>query len=116
MKRLAKISLTLGLGASLVLITGNSFTFAQTAADLEGVGTYPANERDSFSGGTDLNPFDLIHNARLGNRPSLEEFNQQSQENLDDAAAEFKRQQQELLLNPQSQSNSNSTTSTTEQE
>ena len=116
MKRLAKISLTLGLGASLVLITGNSFTFAQTAADLEGVGTYPANERDSFSGGTDLNPFDLIHNARLGNGRSLEEFNQESQQNLDDAAAEFKRQQQELLLNPQSQSNSNSTTSTTEQE
>ena len=110
MKRLARISFSLGLGASLVLIGVHRSAFAQTAGDLDGIGSFPSNERDSFSGGSDLNPFDLIHNARLGNSRSIEEFNEDSQQNLDDAAADFKRQQQELLLNQNSQSNLNSRT------
>ncbi len=109
MKRLAQITYSLSLGATLALVFSGGDIFAQTAADLNGVGTYPANERDSFSSSSGLNPFDLIHNARLGNRLSVEEFNQNTQESLDDAAADFKLQQQQRLLNQQSQPNLNST-------
>ncbi|MBC6418618.1 MAG: hypothetical protein GDA44_07400 [Prochloron sp. SP5CPC1] len=113
MKKLAQITYSLSLGATLVLVFSGGDTFAQTAADLNGVGTYPANERDSFSSSSGFNPFDLIHNARFGNRISVEEFNQNTQESLDNAAADFKLQQQRRLLNQQSQSNPNSTLSVT---
>ena len=62
--------------------------------------TYQENEYDamgSSSFGNSFNPLDLIHRSTLSNGPSSEEFTQDSQQNLNNAADEFKRQQQERI-------------------
>ena len=56
---------------------------------------------DPFSGrssGTGI--FDLIHRSQLGGGRSMEEFNSEQRQNLNDAAAEF-RNKQRLLLEKQ---------------
>ncbi len=53
---------------------------------------------DPFSGrssGTGI--FDLIHRSRLGNGRSIEEFNTEQRQNLNDAAAEFRNKQRQML-------------------
>jgi len=44
-----------------------------------------------------FNPFELIHRANLGGGRSMSDFRQQQQQNFNDAAAEFRARQQELL-------------------
>jgi hypothetical protein len=41
--------------------------------------------------------FDLIHRSRLGNGRSIEEFNTEQRQNLNDAAAEFRNKQRQML-------------------
>lgn len=57
--------------------------------------TDPFSGRSSGSG-----IFDLIHRSRLGNGRSMEEFNTQQRQNLNDAAAEFRNKQRLLLEKP----------------
>ncbi|MEG3922756.1 MULTISPECIES: hypothetical protein [unclassified Microcoleus] len=57
--------------------------------------TDPFSGRSSGSG-----IFDLIHRSKLGGGRSMEEFNSEQQQNLNDAAAEF-RNKQRLLLEKQ---------------
>ncbi|MEG4395404.1 hypothetical protein [Microcoleus sp. BROC3] len=57
--------------------------------------TDPFSGRSSGSG-----IFDLIHRSRLGNGRSMEEFNTEQRQNLNDAAAEY-RNKQRLLLEKQ---------------
>jgi|SRR6478672_13548477 len=55
---------------------------------------------DPFSGRNDgggLGVFDLIHRAQLGNLRSLEDYSTEQRQNLNDATADFKRQQMERL-------------------
>ena len=59
--------------------------------------TDPFSGRSSGSG-----IFDLIHRSRLGGGRSMEEFNTEQRQNLNDAAAEF-RNKQRLLLQQQDQ-------------
>ena len=47
-----------------------------------------------------LNPFDLIHNSNFNGR-SLQDFNEGSRKNLNDAAAEFFRKRQQLMQQQQ---------------
>ncbi|WP_448574095.1 hypothetical protein [Trichothermofontia sp.] len=55
----------------------------------------------SFSrSGNGLSVFDMIHRARLGNL-DMDTFNQEQRQNLDDAAAQFRKQQRERLGTPQ---------------
>lgn len=44
--------------------------------------------------------FDLIHRAQLGNSRSAEEFNADKNQNLNDAAAEFRKKQQQRIQTP----------------
>ncbi len=44
-----------------------------------------------------FSPFELIHRANLGGGRSMSDFRQQQQQNFNDAAAEFRARQQELL-------------------
>lgn len=44
--------------------------------------------------------FDLIHRAQLGNSRSNEEFNADKNEDLNDAAAEFRKKQQQRIQAP----------------
>jgi hypothetical protein len=59
--------------------------------------TDPFSGRSSGSG-----IFDLIHRSRLGGGRSMEEFNTEQRQNLNDAAAEF-RNKQRLILQQQDQ-------------
>lgn len=59
--------------------------------------TDPFSGRSSGSG-----IFDLIHRSRLGGGRSMEEFNTEQRQNLNDAAAEF-RNKQRLMLQKQDQ-------------
>ena len=54
--------------------------------------TDPFSGRSSGSG-----IFDLIHRSRLGNGRSIEEFNTEQRQNLNDAAAEFRNKQRQIL-------------------
>jgi len=54
--------------------------------------TDPFSGRSSGSG-----IFDLIHRSRLGGGRSMEEFNSEQRQNLNEAAAEFRNKQRQLL-------------------
>lgn len=99
----SKLSLIFGLGVSFTLILGQlTPTVAQTGTSAnEG---YQSNERNSlYGGGTlgDINPMDLIHNLKFNNGRSSAEFNQDSQVQINNSASEFKRLQQQRILDSQ---------------
>lgn len=61
--------------------------------------------RDPFSGKTDggnasFSVMDMIHQSKLGPSRTLDEFREEQEESLDDAAAQFRRQQRERLQVP----------------
>ncbi|MGB7440234.1 MAG: hypothetical protein WA919_04140 [Coleofasciculaceae cyanobacterium] len=101
--------LTAGLGISLVVTTQNAS--AQTARDVQPLEDFKAgqNERDSFSGSTGINPYQLIHNYRLG-VGDVNEFMRGQETKLDDAAEQFRRLQLERLRGQQQVSPDNSST------
>ncbi|MBR8829434.1 MAG: hypothetical protein DSM107014_16315 [Gomphosphaeria aponina SAG 52.96 = DSM 107014] len=104
-------TLTLSLGTVLTILASlGQFTLAQSVNQQD---NYQSNEVDSFSGSSlgngSLNPLDLIHRANLSNGRSVDEFTQDSSANINDAATEFKRKQQEQLQNQQQQPASLST-------
>jgi hypothetical protein len=61
---------------------------------------YQSNEQDSLYGEglTGINPLDLIHRAKLNNGRNAAEFDRDSQNNLNNSASEFKRLQQQRIL------------------
>ncbi len=62
---------------------------------------YQQNEYSSMTGPGGLNPLDLIHRVNMGTSRTSEQFQRDNQQNLDNAATDFKRQQQELWQNQQ---------------
>lgn len=64
---------------------------------------FQPQQGDPFSSRND-NPtgslFDLIHRAQLGSSMSAEEFNTEKNQNLNDAAAEFRKKQQQRIQSP----------------
>ena len=81
-------------------------TFAQ-ASNLNNNNAQPLQDfqtqdnSDPFSGrSSGSGIFDLIHRSRLGGGRSMEEFNTEQRQNLNDAAAEFRNKQRQLLEKP----------------
>ena len=105
MKNYSRLTITLvGIACSLSLINP---ALAQYK-DQEG-GAYQSNEEDPMSGTLGgIDPVDLIHNANLSTGRSAEEFNEDSQLQIQNSAEEFRRLQQERMLQQ------NSTTESTE--
>lgn len=101
-------SVTLGLSMALGVIFTlgggfNSSTLAQVGTDDQG---YQSNEKDSLFGNSTggLNPLDLIHRSQqLGGR-SAAEFEEESRGQINNSASDFKRLQQQRLLDQQQQS------------
>lgn len=93
------LGLSLSIGIALTLIAGfNSSTLAQV--DDQG---YQSNEKDSLYGDAPggLNPLDLIHRSQqLGGR-SAAEFEEESRGQINNSASDFKRLQQQRLLEQQ---------------
>ena len=101
--RLNQLSISFGLGLTLTLVAGlNSATFAQSNSGNEG---YQSNEKSTFFGETpgDLDPIDLMHRAQQSNRRSALEFDEESQGQLNNSASDFKRLQQQRILEQQQQ-------------
>ena len=91
---LSKASITLGLSIACTL----SLITPTLAQDNDQNGNYQSNEKDSMSGTLGgIDPIDLIHNANLSNGRSSEEFNKDSQTQIQNSAEEFRRLQQERM-------------------
>jgi hypothetical protein len=99
-----RIVASFSLGTALsFLCVGESATLAQVANPNESQ-PFQSNEVDSLGGstfGNSLNPFDLIHRNNMGPGRSANEFSSDMHKSLDDAAAEFRRLQQERWQNQQ---------------
>ncbi len=97
--KLAQLGIALSLGVTLTFISGlTSSTLAQ--AQQSDNGSYQSNEKDATYGDgvSGLNPLDLMHRAQQLNGRSPEEFNEESQVQLNNSASEFKRLQQQQIL------------------
>lgn len=97
--KLSKLNLGLGLGIILTLAAGmSSPAIAQSNGD-----GYQSNEKDATYGDAPagLNPLDLIHRAQQLNGRDAAEFNAESQTQLNNSASDFKRQQQQKILEQQ---------------
>ncbi|ELR98619.1 hypothetical protein [Gloeocapsa sp. PCC 73106] len=62
-------------------------------------GNYQQSEYSTFTGSSGFNPLDLIHRANQGTPRDVQQFQSDSDQNINDAAADFKRQQQEQFQN-----------------
>jgi hypothetical protein len=87
--------LTLSTALGLLCMSG-ARTFAQSVNQKQ-PDPFQSNEQNPVYG-EGINPLDLIHNANLLNRRSSNEFIEDSNQNLDSAARDFKEQQKEKIL------------------
>lgn len=94
--QLSQIAIALGLGLTVALGVTTSVG-AQANDPDEG---FQSGDRDALYGDgiTGVNPIDLIHKANLSGGLSAEEFREQSQGQIQDSAAEYRRLQQERIL------------------
>ena len=94
--QLSQIAIALGLGLTVALGVTAPASAQSNNLD-EG---FQSGDRDALYGDgiTGINPLDLIHRANLSGGLSAEEFNEQSQGQITDSAAEYKRLQQEKIL------------------
>lgn len=103
-----KIRDVLSIAASLGLILVSAPANYAQSVNLKEPEPFQSNEQNPLYGGSGLDPMQLIHNANLLNSRSGADFMEDTNENLDKAAQEFKRQQlirmqqqQELQSNPE---------------
>jgi hypothetical protein len=94
------ISAAIGaIASSAILVPQATFAQASGLNNSPPLQDFQTNDNpDPFSGrssGTGI--FDLIHRSRLGNGRSLDEFTTEQRQNLNDAAAEFRNKQRQLL-------------------
>jgi hypothetical protein len=101
------VTVSFSLMGSLSLLVGlNSVASAQINS--EATGAYQKNEQSttgSSTFGNDFNPMNLIHNANLRRSRGGDEFRQDTANELDRAAEEFKKLQQQRLQEAQSADN-----------
>jgi hypothetical protein len=87
---------------SHLLLPQTTFAQANGLTNSQTQQNFQTNDNpDPFSGrssGTGI--FDLIHRSRLGNGRSIDEFTSEQRQNLNDAAAEFRNKQRQLLQKP----------------
>lgn len=85
------------------------------STDVNPLQDFQPQQGDPFSSRND-NPtgslFDLIHRAQLGNSRSAEEFNTEKNQSLNDAAAQFRKKQQQRIQSPSQAGTVDNTTTT----
>lgn len=100
---LNKLGTGFGLGILLSAIAGfNSVSMAQSNSNDDG---YQSNEKSGIFGDapSGLDPLELMHRAQQMNGRSPAEFNAESQGQLDNSVSDFKRLQQQRILEQQQQ-------------
>lgn len=98
---LTKLSVAIAAGigfTSLLLAAQPSLADSSLGNSFPGTNQEGNNNNPLSPGNSDFNMFDLIHRANFG--PINWDANQQDQK-LDDAAAAFKKQQEQRFQNPQ---------------
>jgi hypothetical protein len=96
-------SLVLSLGICGFWMGIEKATFAQSQNPQEPTG-YQSSEQDPAKGSfTGFDPTSLIHNANLSRSRTGSDFAEDTQRNLNKAAENFKRQQQQQLQAPPTQ-------------
>jgi hypothetical protein len=104
-----------GIGVVSLLLPQLSWAQATRANPLEDFETQE-NRNDPFSSGKEQDSFggvyDLIHRAQMGNMRSWEDFSAEQNENLNDAAAQFRARQRQRIQGQQQTSPANPVTIT----
>ena len=111
-----KLNLSLSFGTVLLLIAGfNSAALAQSKYERDN--GYHSNEKSGVFGDapSGLDPVDLMHRAQQLNGRSQAEFEADSQGQLDNSVSDFKRLQQQRILEQQQQAGDSSETTNSEQ-
>lgn len=101
--RASKLTTGMSLGIIVTVIAGfNSVAVAQSKYDNDG---YQSNEKSGVFGDapSGLDPVELMHRAQQANRRSQAEFDADSQGQLDNSVSDFKRLQQQRILEQQQQ-------------
>ena len=104
------VAILAAVGITSVLLPAKVLAQATDIDPLGDVQTQDAGS-DPLSGNSGFNVFDMIHRARLGNSRSMQEFRTEQRQQLNDAAAEFRRQQLNRIQSP---TNTTPVTSTTD--
>ncbi|MDJ0713533.1 MAG: hypothetical protein QNJ54_04855 [Prochloraceae cyanobacterium] len=88
------ITLSLSLGIGLSLIFSNKQSALAQSQDPQ----YQSNEQNVlYETPGNINPHDLMHRSVLGPSRDAREFHENTGENIENAATEFKRQRERLL-------------------
>ena len=88
-------------GMAIAMIASfSSPGLAQAGTDDQG---YQSSEKNGIYGDapSGLNPLDIMHRAQQMNRRSSEEFNEESQAQINNSVSDFKRLQQQRILQQQ---------------
>ncbi|MBW4561091.1 MAG: hypothetical protein KME32_07995 [Mojavia pulchra JT2-VF2] len=97
---IAKLAFTTvaGIGCASLLMAQPSLAQLNTVDSFPGADSNQNNNVDPFSrgGNSDFNMFDLIHRANFG---TLNWNSQQQNQQLDEAALEFRKRQQQAIQN-----------------
>ncbi len=114
MKLTAKLPVVAIATLSLFTLLIPQLAKAQST-DVNPLQDFQPQQGDPFSSRND-NPtgslFDLIHRAQLGSSRSAEEFNTEKNQSLNDAAAEFRKKQQQRIQAPNQATTVENTTTT----
>lgn len=96
-------SLTVGLGTFLGAIALTDVSFAQSVNPIDNRERdgYQTNEQNnlggSLGGDSSFNAFDLIHRANMNRGRNMGEFDQDTNNGIQNAAEEFKRQRNQQM-------------------
>lgn len=102
---LTRIAVGVGVSAVAIAITsviGPQPTLAQSAQSVQPLQDFTTqqNEQDALSGTSgsgDFSVLDLIHRAQMGSIRDMDEFSAEQNQNITDAAAKFRLEQQQRL-------------------
>ncbi len=95
-----RLTLPVSLGAAIALsMSLTPASQAQTSDDAQSE-VFPSSEPGNGFGSSSFSPFDLIHRATMGTLRDPSQFRESTARDLNEAAAEFRRQQLERLQNP----------------
>ena len=109
--RFNQLVTSLSLGLAISVLGGiYSASVAQSRTDDSG---YQSNEKSTFFGDTPsgLNPLDLMHRAQQLNGRNAAEFEADSQGQLDNSVSDFKKLQQQRILEQQANPTADTETS-----
>jgi len=102
--KMSKLILVFGLGTFLSIAVGFNASVTAQIQPSNNDG-FQSNEKDPTFGDAPggLNPLDLIHKSQQGNIRNADEFSADSQGQIDSSVSDYKRLQQQKIIEQQQQ-------------